>query len=84
MKIYKTIETELHRRWYMYEHNVCGVTSEPSQRNSRRGWSFKDFFFLVWALRPPQWRKCRWEIFHTKTVYTIHKSDKILKTIKTQ
>ena len=31
----------LHHRWYMYEHNVCSVTSEPSQSSSRRVLSFK-------------------------------------------
>ena len=24
----------LHHRYYMYEHNVCSVTSEPSQSSS--------------------------------------------------
>ena len=37
----------LHCRWYMYEHNVCSVTSEPSQISSRRVSSFKDSSLLL-------------------------------------
>ena len=37
----------LHHRWYIYEHNVYSVTSEPSESSSRSVWSFKDSSALL-------------------------------------
>ena len=36
-----------HHGCYMDEHNLCGLTSEPSQSSSRRHMSFKDSSALL-------------------------------------
>ena len=37
----------LQHRWYLYEHNVCSVTSEPSQSSSKHISSFMDSSMLL-------------------------------------